>query len=96
MHEELCDLLDNRNVYYNPPESVKMRYPCIRYSLSGLDKHNANDKMYKSMNRYEVTTIEHDPDSDLHDKLIGHFPMCSFNRAYNADGLCHKSYTIYY
>ena len=28
----LEELLESRNVYYKPPESIKMQYPAIRYS----------------------------------------------------------------
>ena len=26
LHEELCDILGSRNVYFQPPETVKMKY----------------------------------------------------------------------
>ena len=96
LHEELCTLLGSRNVYYDPPESVKMKYPCIRYSLSGIDKYNANDKRYRSTNRYEVVVIETDPDSVLPNEILSHFPMCDFDTGYTADNLHHRVYTIYY
>ncbi len=96
LHEELCTILGSRNVYYDPPESVKMKYPCIRYSLSGVDKHNASDKRYRSTNRYEVVVIETDADSAIPDKILSHFPMCSFDTGYTAGNLHHKVYTLYY
>lgn len=89
-------LLGSRNVYFQPPASVKMKYPCIKYSLSGESPEHANNRRYKSTDRYEVTTIEHDPDSPLHKKIIHHFQMCSFDRGYPADNLNHKVYSIYH
>lgn len=96
LHEELCTLLDSRNVYYNPPESVKLQYRCIKYSLSGVDIKRANDKIYNTKNRYELILIDQDPDTAYHDKILNHFQMCSFDRSYKADNLNHFVYTIYY
>ena len=31
LHEFLCEILGSRNVYFQPPESVKMKYPAIVY-----------------------------------------------------------------
>ena len=96
LHEELCEILGSENVYYKPPASIKMRYPCIRYSFDGIDQRRANDKMYNSTNRYEVTVIDYDPDSEIHMKLLEHFEMCSFDRNYTSDNLNHNVLTLYY
>lgn len=96
MHEEFCTILESKNVYYNPPEKLKMNYPCIKYSLSGIDHKRANDKNYKNTNRYEVIVIDYDPDSMIHENILMHFPMCRFDRGYIADELYHKVITLYY
>ena len=96
LHEELCEILGSRNVYYQPPESVKMRYPCIKYSRSGINQRHANDKSYNNTNRYEIIVIDLDPDSVIPDKILEHFKMCSFDRGYVSDNLNHNVYTLYY
>lgn len=96
LQEELCLILGSRNVYFNPPESIKMKYPCIKYSLSGIDLKRANDRNYKNTNRYEVIVIDDDPDGIIHEKILMHFPMCRFDRGYIADNLNHKVITLYY
>lgn len=96
LHEELCSILESRNVYYDPPESVKLKIPCIVYALDGMDKHNANDRRYNSTKRYQATVIEESPDSAYQDKILDHFPMASFDRSYPANNLHHQVYTIYY
>lgn len=96
LHEELCTLLGTRNVYFNPPESVKLKFPCIVYSRSGVYKRDANDRMYTTTNRYTVTCIDSNPDSNLPDQIIAHFPMCSFDRAFVSDNLNHNVITLYY
>lgn len=96
LHEELCDILGSRNVYFQPPESIKMKYPCIKYSLSRMLHKHANNKIYKNDIGYEVIVIDLDPDSTIHVKLLEHFQMCRFERSYTADDLNHNVLTIFY
>lgn len=96
LHEELCTILKTRNVYFQPPESTKMTYPCIKYSVSGMDVKRANDAPYLTKTRYEVISIGKNPDSVLCDEFLKHFPMCRFDRSYTADNLYHNVFTIYY
>lgn len=96
LQEELCNILGSRFVYFNPPESVKLNYPCVKYSLSGIDSKRANDRVYRHTNRYEVTVIDYDPDSTIHETILTTLPMCSFDRGYVADNLYHKVLTLYY
>lgn len=96
LHASLVHILGSDNVYFQPPESLKMKYPCIRYSLSGTVSRHADNRIYSSTKRYEVTVIDSDPDSDIHEKILEQFQMCSFDRSYTADNLNHKTLTIYY
>lgn len=96
MHEELCVILENRNVYFQPPESLKLQYPCIVYHKSGVDKLNADDKTYKNTNEYTLTIIDHNPDTEIPDRILNHFPMCRFDRSYTSDKLNHYVLTLYY
>ena len=88
-------ILGNRNVYYDPPESVKMQYDAIRYSRKKIDNRFANNNVYKQDNAYEVIVIYRDPDSDIPIK-ISKLPMCSHDRHYVADNLHHDVFTLYY
>lgn len=96
LHEELCDVLGSRNVYFQTPESVKMKYDAIRYALGGKDLEHANDRVYKSTNKYEGVIITRDPDTTIPDKLLAYFEMCSIGRPYTADNLNHYPFTLYY
>lgn len=101
LHNEFIDILGTRDesvsrVYFNAPASVQMSYPCIRYAKSGVDKRNANNKTYKTINQYEGVVIDYDPDSEIPDKILHHFPMCSIGRSYVADNLYHFTFTLYY
>ena len=96
LHEELCKILESRNVYYQPPASVLMKYDAIRYSLGGKDLKRANDLIYKSTNQYDCILITTNPDCELPDKLLAHFQMCSFGSPYVVDNLYHFPFTLYY
>lgn len=96
LHEELCELLGSRNVYYQPPETVKMKYDAVRYWLSGKELKRANNKVYGIVNRYDGVIITLDPDNELPDSFLMHFEMCSFGKPYTSDNLNHFPFTIYY
>lgn len=94
MHEKLCTLLGSRNVYFQPPESVKMKYPAIRYSLSNYDANKANNSNYRLLPFYDVILIDPNPDSAFVEKML-QLPYCTFDRAYVSDNLNHFAFTIY-
>lgn len=96
LHNEFCTILESKNAYFNPPESVKMLYPAIVYTLSGIEQIKANNSQYRAVTRYTVTVIDYNPDSDIYTKLLARFPMCSFDRFYVANNLNHFVLTLYY
>ena len=96
LHEEFCEILGTRNVYFQPPESIALEYPGIKYSISGMDTKRANNKLYKNTIRYEVIVIDPDPDSRIPYDILGHFEMCNFDRWYTSDNLNHFVLTLYY
>lgn len=96
LHEELCEVLGTRNVYFNTPESVKMQYDAIRYELGGKALKRANNRIYSSTNQYEGVVITRNPDTTIPDAILSRFEMCSFGRPYIADNLNHYPFTIYY
>lgn len=91
----LEELIGSKNVYFQPPESLKMGYPCIKYSRSSLGTQFANDQPYKRQTRYQLTIIDRNPDSEIPDKVAS-LPMCTFERHYTVDNLNHDIYNIYY
>lgn len=84
-----------KNVYFQPPETLKMQYPCIRYKLNDISARHANDLPYQQTRAYEVTYIDEDPDNEMYEK-ISRLPMCRLYRQYVSDGLNCYVYTIYY
>ena len=95
LHEELCDLLGSRNVYFDPPASVRMKYPAIRYSRKKIDKIYANNSVYRLLTPYEVTLLDEDPDSEYVNKIL-QLQYCEHDRSYPSENLHHNVFTIYY
>lgn len=95
LHEIFCEILGSRNAYFQPPESVKMSYPAIRYSRKDIKNRFANDQVYMQKDCYEVIVIDKDPDSEFV-KKVSTFPMCSFDRHYVSDNLNHDVFTLYF
>ena len=96
LHEEFCTVLGTRNVYFQPPESVKMSYDAIRYALGGKELVHANNKAYRATNKYEGVIITRNPDTNIPDMFLTHFEMCSFGKPYTADNLNHYPFTLYF
>ena len=96
LSQVLRRILGSSNVYFQPPESIKMKYPCIRYSLSNIDMKYADNKMYADKDRYSIIVIDKNPDSVIFRNLLKTFQYISFDRFYTADNLNHWALTLYY
>jgi hypothetical protein len=96
LHEKLCKILGSRNVYFQPPGTVRMNYPCIRYERDRGQHTYADNRTYIYRQAYQLTYIDKDPDSDIPEKLIESFEEINFNRHYVADNLNHDVLILYY
>lgn len=90
----LHSVLGSNNVYFDPPESVKMKYPAIVYTRAKIDTVNADNRKYIGYDRYEVTFIRKDADSDIVDAIL-EFPYCEHVREFKASDLYHDVFTLY-
>lgn len=95
-HQLLVDVLGSRNVYFQPPESIRMNYPCIKYDKDNNWTLHADDSKFIGKSRYTVTLIDYDPDSDEFNSKLNEIPYSSLDRTYTADNLNHFVYTIYF
>ena len=91
----LEELLGSRNVYFQPPSSVKMSYPAIVYSRKLIDNEHADNTVYKQSFAYDLIIIDKNPDSDISMK-ISKLPKCRFDRHYVSDNLNHYVFTLYF
>lgn len=87
-------ILGTRNVYFQPPETMKINYPAIIYSRDTIRNRNADNSPYLINEGFSVTYIDKSPISDIPMKLA-ELPLCSFDRHYIADNLNHDVFTIF-
>lgn len=90
----LEDLMGSRNVYYQPPESLKINYPCVVYSINKLNNDFANNDIYKQDHFYELVLIDSNPDSEYFKKMCL-LPNFKFKNYYVSDNLNHFVFNIY-
>jgi hypothetical protein len=93
LQKKLEKILGSRNVYFQPPESIKISYPAIIYRRDNVDILYANDSNYLRHDSYELTYIAEKADDDLVDILLA-LPYCSFNSDYVVDNLYHYIFTL--
>lgn len=95
LQSKLEELLGSKNVYYQPPESVKISYPAIIYSKNRINTTKADDSNYLKKNQYEIIVISRLPDNPVIDELLD-IPYCSYDRHYVSDNLNHDVLTLYF
>lgn len=93
LQELLTGMTDH--VYFQPPENVKLEYPCILYVRDFIHNQFADDHPYASRKRYLITVIDEDPDSGL-PQMISELPLCSFDRWYATNGLNHDVFKLFF
>lgn len=90
----LHDILGTDEVYYEPPESVRMTYPSIVYSRSSIETKSADNIKYLRNDRYSITFIRKDADNPVLDKLL-QLPYCQHSSSFKTNGLYHDIFNIY-
>lgn len=93
---ELQKILGSEYVYFQPPESLKLTYPCIIYSLDAVDNVRADNVAYLYQKRYQLMVVTKDPDSDIWEKLTQRFENCDLDRTAKVDNLNHFYLTLYW
>ena len=95
VHNLLVELTGYEDrVYFNPPETVKMKYPCIVYDVADLGSRHADNIPYYRYDTYTVTHIypsEKDRDISL---KIAETPHFAFDRRFHSDNLHHDVFTL--
>lgn len=97
LHKMLCDIIGStspKKCAFCPPPSLKLEYPCIIYERVNGGTTYADDNPYIVRERYSVTVIDEDPDSEYVTKME-YLPLCTYDRHYYNEGLNHDVFTIY-
>ena len=95
LHSLLVSILGKPYVYFQPPATIKMNYPCIVYKLDDMEGIHANDRRYLNTKRYLVTVVDKDPDTLIPEKIL-ELPYSSFDDHFINDNLNHYICSLYY
>ena len=93
LHAGLCRILGSKNVYYQPPESIRMKYPAIIYDLESIENIFSGNVVYLQKCVYRVIVVDADPDSTIV-KRMSILPRCKYIKHYIADNLNHDVFRI--
>ena len=96
LQEKLENILGSTNVYYQPPESVKLKYPCIIYERYAGNVKFANNKPYNFTRAYQLMVITDDPDETYGEDLLNEFSMIHYSNHFVKDNLNHEVYVLYF
>lgn len=91
----LRNILGSSNVYFQSPPTIGMKYPCILYERSNMYTNYADNIPYLLEDRYLITVIDQDPDSEIPRK-IAMMEKAKFDRHYVANNLNHDVIEIYF
>ena len=94
LHDQLLSF--SPNVYFQPPSSVTMKYPCIVYSKTSKMRHYANDVVYKSLQEYRITVIDANPDSVIGDNIENALQYCEITQHQTINNLNHTYLILFY
>lgn len=94
LHEDLCKILGSRNVYYDPPENIKIKYPAIVYSRANIDTTKADNANYLTTVVYNATYIRKDDNDDILEQIIDR-PYTQMGTHFVASNMHHDPFTIY-
>ena len=95
LQNKLVELLGSPNVWFQPPSSLILKYPCIIYKLDDVDETYADDKTYVRSKQYLITIIDKSPDSLIYEKILD-LPYSSFNTSYVVDNLNHYICSLFW
>jgi hypothetical protein len=96
LHNKLKTVPGIKEVYFQPPSTKKLEYPCIVYQFEGYEERYGNNSEYLSWPKYSVTVIDHDVESMIprYMKAIRGKYIVSLNRFFVSDNLNHWVFNL--
>lgn len=97
LHQKLVDILGaNKKAYFQPPESLKLTYPCIMYNLSDISIKYADNRVYNTKRRYSIYYLDTNPDNTMIETILSSFENITYDRRYVSNNIYHDVFTLYY
>lgn len=98
LQTKLETILGSKNVYFQPPSNIKLKYPCFIYERSTPYTLKADDINYLTRGHYSVTFISTDVEKcmAMMTKMLDSFDHISVEREFISEDLNHDVYNLYY
>lgn len=84
------------NVYFQEPESIKMKYPCVVYHRDDVQTQHADNRPYKHKTRYQLTVISREAEES---DILAHVLVltgCTYDRFFSTENLNHDVFTLFF
>lgn len=96
IHDILSEIPNVKKVYYQPPSSKKLEYPCIIYTLNSFRTKYSSNGRYLTFPEYTVTLIDKNPTSEIQKSLmdLSGDIYIKFDRVFTADNMYHWTYSL--
>ena len=84
-------------VYFQPPSSVQLNYPCWVVERTTAYQPKANDKTYLFRPGYKCMFMNREePDPEILRMIPQRYERCKYQNHYVADNVHHDVFLIYY
>lgn len=83
------------HVYFNPPESVRLEYPCARFKRSGTYTKNADNRKHAIFDRYDLVYITYDGDDPMVHTILNGFKHIRHASTVSKDGMWNENFVFY-
>lgn len=84
LHNKLLSITPK--VYFQPPATIVLEYPCIIYKLDDVELTRANNLVYGKTKKYLVTVVDRNPDTILYEKIL-ELPYSELVSSFTKDNL---------
>lgn len=94
---ELSEVLHGlaSNVYFQPPATIQMSYPCIVYHRKPPQIEHADNRPYRKDTLWQITVIDRSPDSAIAE-AVEELPGIHCDANFTQDNLHHYVYSLNY
>ena len=87
---------ESGKAYYQPPENLKLSYPCIVFERTNALTNYADNNPYQITKRYTITLMTKTADNDEFVDQLLKLPMCTYDRQFVNENIVHDVFTIYF
>lgn len=88
-------ILGSKEVYFQPPSNIHMKYPAIIFEREDIQNTFADNLVYKQDTAYKVTVMDKNPNSEIV-KEVSLIPTARYVQFFVTNNLNHDIFIIFY